>query len=73
MVSTEILITTLKSVCLGIMILEDEITAEEGYRMSRIEEDYQSELNGWVEGAHDLDEAQLSLNVYSAKLMYDLV
>lgn len=71
--STEILITTLKSVCLGIMILEDEITAEEGYRMSRIEEDYQSELNGWVEGAHDLDEAQLSLNVYSAKLMYDLV
>lgn len=52
--------------------MEDELTAEQGYRMSRIEEDYQSEINGWVEGAHDLDEAQLSLNVYSAKLMYDL-
>lgn len=55
------------------MILEDEISAEEGYRMSRIEEDYQSEINGWVEGAHDLDEAQLSLNVFSCKLIYDLV
>lgn len=67
------MITTLKSVCLGLLIMQDEMTADLGYRMSRIEEDYQSQVNGWVEGAHDLDEAQLSLNVYSAKLMHDLV
>lgn len=67
------MITTLKSVCLGLLIMQDEISAEQGYRMSRIEEDYQSQVNGWVEGAHDLDEAQLSLNVLSAKLMHDLV
>ena len=64
--------TTLKSVCLGVLVMEDCLSIEDGFKLSRVEEDYQIEWNGFVEGAHDIEEAQLGLNVAAAKLVRDL-
>ena len=71
LVATEIMITSLKSVCLGLMVLDDSLTAEEGFRLSRVEEDFQIKWNGYVEGAHDIDEAELGMMIYAAKLLHD--
>lgn len=60
LVATEMLVTSLKSVSLGLMTVENHITAPRAFELSRIEEDFQAYFFGRVPGAHDLDEAQLS-------------
>ena len=65
------MITSLKSVCLGLMVLDGELSAERGFRLSRIEEDFQIKWNGYVEGAHDIDEAELGMMIYASALLFD--
>lgn len=70
--ATEMMITSLKSVSLGLMTMQNNLTTARAFELSRIEEDYQAYFFGRVPGAHDLDEAQLSQNIYTSKVLYDL-
>jgi chaperone required for assembly of F1-ATPase len=65
-------VTSLKSVSLGLMTMAGHIPVKKALELSRIEEDYQASLFGRVPGAHDLEEAQLSQNVFTSKLLFDL-
>jgi len=67
----EYIVTSLKSVSLGILALHGLVDLDKAILLSRIEERYQEELHGTVEGAHDLDEANLEMSVFSSKLIYD--
>lgn len=40
-------------------VVDQRISVKQGFEDSRIEENYQSEIFGEVEGSHDLDEAYL--------------
>jgi chaperone required for assembly of F1-ATPase len=66
------MITSLKSVSLGLMTLANHVSTTRALELSRIEEDYQAYFFGRVEGAHDLDEAQLSQNIFTSKVLFDM-
>jgi chaperone required for assembly of F1-ATPase len=51
------IITSLKSVSLGLMTVHDHLTTTRAFELSRIEEDFQAYFFGRIPGAHDLDEA----------------
>lgn len=54
------------------MSMAGHISVKKALEISRIEEDYQAAFFGRVPGAHDLDESQLSQNVFTSKLLFDL-
>ena len=70
--ATEYLAGCFKSVSLGLLALNGDITMDDAIRYSRIEENCQIEEYGLVEGAHDIEQAQLEVNSYSCKLVFDL-
>ena len=72
LLATEYLAGVFKSVSLSLLALGDQISLEQAIEYSRIEEKIQEEYYGRVEGAHDLDDAHIAVNVYSCKLLFDL-
>ena len=62
--------SNLKSTSLAIASFNEHITPEEALDYSRMEENFQAEQYGKVEGAHDLDENTILMNLTSAKLLY---
>jgi ATP synthase F1 complex assembly factor 2 len=61
-----------RSSAVGLCILHDKISIEEGVRAARVDEDHQTAKFGVVEGAHDLDEAYLYTTLSSAKNVVNL-
>ena len=57
-----------KSTSLGVALINEQITIEEAVEYSRLEETYQIEINGLVEGSHDLDANTTLLNLSTAKI-----
>lgn len=70
LLATEISISAVRSVCLGILAVTGELDLEEALYNSRLEEEYQASHYGKVEGAHDIDEAQLLAHVTCARLLF---
>lgn len=68
----EVCSASLKSSLLTILLMEDDLTPQKAMRLSRLEEIYQIEVNGFVEGYHDMDEVTLACSVESCKLFRDL-
>ena len=56
-----------QSTLIPLLFLNDHLSLEEALRAARIEEDYQTSKNGVVQGAHDLDEANLAATFGTAK------
>ena len=61
-----------KSAAISLAVIHDHISIEEAVRASRIDEDYQTQHFGVVEGAHDLDEAYLYSVFSTAKTITNL-
>ena len=61
-----------RSSAVGLCILHDKISIEEGVRAARADEDFQTAKFGVVQGAHDLDEAYLYTTLSSAKNVINL-
>ena len=72
LVAIETVATNLKSAALAFAVLEDRISVRDALNYSRLEEHYQIELYGLVEGDHDIDENNILLQVVSAELLFDL-
>lgn len=61
-----------KSTAIALCALHGKLTIEEAVRASRIDEDYQIQTFGLVEGAHDLDESFLYTTFGAAKSIVNL-
>lgn len=61
-----------KSVAVALLLIHDHITVEEGLRAVRVEEDFQTEHFGVVQGAHDLDEMFICTQFATAKNIINL-
>lgn len=61
-----------KSCAIALCSLYGKLTIEEAVRASRIDEDYQIQTFGLVEGAHDLDESFLYTTFGAAKSIINL-
>ena len=61
-----------KSAAISLAVIHGHISIEEAVRASRIDEDYQTQHFGVVEGAHDLDEAYLYSVFSTAKTITNL-
>lgn len=48
-----------KSTTLALCVVDGFVTYEEAFWLSRIEETYQAQRFGYVEGSHDMDESYL--------------
>ena len=59
-----------KSIVLSLALAEGKFTAEEISRFARLEEDFQSDLYGFVEGGHDWDVATTNIRLASAELVF---
>ncbi|EGR31108.1 hypothetical protein IMG5_117510 [Ichthyophthirius multifiliis] len=62
-----------KSSCLGISLINKYIGIQECFELARLEESYQINQYGLVEGFHDIDENTLRLNLATARLFNDLI
>ncbi|KRX00588.1 hypothetical protein PPERSA_12807 [Pseudocohnilembus persalinus] len=71
LVAIEHACSNMKSASLAISLMDNKISVEEAVQLSYLEEDYQIELDGLVEGSHDLDKNTTILNVSVAKILYD--
>lgn len=69
----KILIENLKSTCLSILLWYSIIDVKTAVQLSRLEEEYQILLNGFVEGHHDVDENTVMMNTSAAKLFSTLL
>ncbi|KAL4484413.1 hypothetical protein ABPG74_019590 [Tetrahymena malaccensis] len=57
-----------KSTCLGVSLINGFLSIEQALEYSRLEENFQIEQFGMVEGSHDLEENTTLLNISTAKL-----
>ena len=64
--------TAAKSSTIPTLLLHNKISIEEAVRAARMDEDFQTESFGVVEGAHDLDEAYLYSVFSTAKSIINL-
>ena len=64
--------TSSKSSAIALCALYGHLTVDECVRAARVDEDFQIERFGLVEGAHDLDEAFLYTTFGAAKSLVDL-
>ncbi|KAF0695594.1 Aste57867_13634 [Aphanomyces stellatus] len=55
-----------KSMVVALALMKRHITAKEAIELGRLEEEFQIERWGLVEGGHDLDRVNCSVNVHSA-------
>ena len=62
-----------KSFIVGLGVLEDFITNEEAIDASRVEEEFNIEQWGLVEGGHDLDQLNNSVQINSAVVFLQLL
>lgn len=58
-------LTPLQSIVLALGVLDGRISAEEAYRASRVEEEFQIEEWGLVEGGHDVGRAYLRVQTHA--------
>lgn len=61
-----------KSSSIALSLIHGHISIEEAVRSARIDEDFQTERFGMVQGAHDLDEAYLYSVFSTAKNIVNL-
>jgi len=72
LIALEQAVSSMKSFCLAVSLMDMRISLEEAERCALMEEDYQITLNGKVEGSHDLELALLKINLSSALLFWQL-
>ncbi|OQR86812.1 hypothetical protein ACHHYP_20446 [Achlya hypogyna] len=60
------IVRELKSMTVALALTKRHITAKEAIELGRLEEEFQIERWGLVEGGHDLDRVNCSVNVHSA-------
>ena len=72
MVALETASTISKSTALGLSLLDSFLPIQSILKLSRLEEDYQAEVSGKVEGAHDLEEAHCLMLLSAAKCLTHL-
>lgn len=61
-----------RSVVIGLALLHGHLTVEEAIKISRVEEEFQIGNWGLVEGAHDIDVADLTAKLSAAKVFLNL-
>jgi len=59
-----------KSVVIALALAEGQITSLQAVEAARLEEDFQTELYGFVEGGHDWDVATTKIRLASASLVF---
>jgi len=62
-----------KSLLVGIAVLEGFLSADAAVVASRIEEEFQVEQWGLVEGGHDMDQLNNDVQIRAAKVMLDML
>ena len=72
LVGLDVITARTKSLVLGLAVLKSRLTVEEALRMSQIEEDFQSEMNGFVEGHHDIQWIETLKTAASASVLIKL-
>jgi chaperone required for assembly of F1-ATPase len=70
LLASEISVTAVRSVSLGLLAVTGELDLKEALDCSRIEENYQTQYFPRVEGAHDIEEAGLLSHLTCARLLY---
>ncbi len=61
--------TVCKSLSIGFALLHGEISIEDGVSAARLEEEYQIEQWGMVEGGHDVDRVHIAVQVSSGRVL----
>jgi len=61
---------TTKSCVIALALAEGHMTALEATAAARLEEDFQTELYGFVEGGHDWDVASTKIRLLSAEIIF---
>jgi len=59
-----------KSIVISLAVANGHLTAEEACKACRLEEDYQAEVFGFVEGGHDWDVATTKVRLTSAAMVF---
>lgn len=72
LLSLEMSTSLCKSTVLAFMMMNDLITVERAFELSRLEEDYQTFFFQKVPGFHDMEEGRILQDLYTCKLFYDL-
>lgn len=62
-----------KSLIIGVALFNEEISIKEAILMSRIEEDFQIEEWGEVEGGHDIEVSNLHMRLTAASIFHKLL
>ena len=70
LLACEISASAVRSICLGMLAVTGELSLESALYLSRLEEEWQAQFFGKVDGAHDIDEAQLLSHLTCARLLY---
>lgn len=53
--------------------MQSHVTAKEGIQLARLEENMQLEEWGYVEGGHDIDDADIKSHIFSASVFTRLL
>lgn len=69
----EQLTNTVKSIVIALGLVHDRITIEQAVKIARLEETFQTDKWGIVEGGHDLDKADLAVKVSAASFFWRLL
>lgn len=72
LVALETSSTISKSTALGLVLIDKALPLQTVHRLSRLEEDFQTELSGKIEGAHDLEETHCLMLLAAAKCLTQL-
>jgi len=67
------IVATTKSIVIALALAHGHINALEAVVASRLEEDFQAELFGFVEGGHDWDVATCKIRLTSAALVFQTI
>jgi ATP synthase F1 complex assembly factor 2 len=62
-----------KSLIIALALLNKKIDYDTAFVISRLEEEFQCEIWGVVEGGHDLDRLHNKIRISSAVLFHDLL
>lgn len=70
LLASEISISATRSVCIGTLAVIGEIGSADAVYKSRVEEEFQALQYGKVEGAHDVDEANVLSHLSCSRLLF---
>lgn len=71
-VALETAATVSRSTAIGLSVLDGFIKIQDAVKYTRIEEDHQAMQYGKVDGAHDVEEANICMLLASSKLLVSL-